>query len=143
MLNWYAHKNCKDTTAKMLTFQPRPNTIVMCDFSGFISPEMVKKRPVIVIKKNKDNPKLVTIVPFSTTAPHEISELHIEVEGPLDGKQAWVKCDMITTVCLERLDRIKIIEGDTRKWGTKSLDAQTFDLICTGVAKYLGLAHNS
>ena len=82
----------------MLTFQPKPNTIVMCDFSGFISPEMVKKRPVIVIKKSKDNPKLVTIVPFSTTEPHEVSELHVAVEGPLDGKPAWVKCDMITSV---------------------------------------------
>ncbi|EBA5557913.1 type II toxin-antitoxin system PemK/MazF family toxin [Salmonella enterica] len=127
----------------MLTFQPKPNTIVMCDFSGFISPEMVKKRPVIVIKKSKDNPKLVTIVPFSTTEPHDVSELHVAVEGPLDGKPAWVKCDMITTVCLERLDRFRITEGNTRKWGTKSVDEPTFDLICKGVAKYLSLAHNS
>ena len=127
----------------MLNFQPKPNTIVMCDFSGFISPEMVKKRPVIVIKKSKNNSKLVTIVPFSTTAPHNPSELHVEVEGPLDGKPAWVKCDMITTVCLERLDRLKITEGNTRKWGTKSVDESTFDLICKGVAKYLGLEHNN
>ena len=103
---------------------------------------MVKKRPVIVIKKSKDNPKLVTIVPFSTTEPHEVSELHVAVEGPLDGKPAWVKCDMITTVCLERLDRFRITEGNTRKWGTKSVDEPTFDLICKGVAKYLSLAHN-
>lgn len=127
----------------MLTFQPQPNTIVMCDFSGFVSPEMVKKRPVIVIQKSKDNPKLVTIVPFSTTAPHQASELHIEVSGPLDGKQAWVKCDMITTVCLERLDRLKIVEANVRRWGTKSLDKPTFDLVCKGVAKYLGLTHTS
>lgn len=66
----------------MLQYQPKPNTIVMCDFAGFISPEMVKKRPVIVIKKNKENPKLVTIVPFSTTEPHDLSELHVEVAGP-------------------------------------------------------------
>lgn len=127
----------------MLQYQPKPNTIVMCDFTGFISPEMVKKRPVIVIKKNKENPKLVTIVPFSTTEPHDLSELHVEVAGPLDGKQAWVKCDMITTVCLDRLDRIKIHEGGKFKWITKSLEEPTFDLVCKGVAKYLGLAHNS
>ena len=51
----------------MLKFQPKANTIVMCDFKGFIVPEMVKNRPALVIKKNNQNAKLVTILPISTT----------------------------------------------------------------------------
>jgi uncharacterized protein YifN (PemK superfamily) len=71
---------------------------------------MVKKACRIFAKSNT-NPKLVTIVPISTTEPHEITDLHVEVEGPLDGKRAWVKCDMITTICIDRLDRIKLKEA--------------------------------
>jgi len=126
----------------MLMFQPKPNTIIMCSFDGFIEPEMVKKRPVIVIQKNKHNPKLVTIVPISTTEPHNISDLHVPIVGPLDGQPAWVKCDMITTVCLDRLDRLKIREGNRFIWGTKNLDEDTFTLVCKGVAKHLSLDHN-
>ena len=32
----------------MLNFQPKPGSVVYCDYKGFIEPEMVKKRPVIV-----------------------------------------------------------------------------------------------
>lgn len=128
----------------MLTYQPKPNTIIMCNFEGFISPEMVKNRPVIVLTKSKDNPKLVTIVPISTTEPHEITDLHVEIVGPIDGKKAWVKCDMVTTVCLERLDRLKVMgAGGRYTWGTKSLDVDTFQQVKKSVANYLGLIHNN
>ncbi|WP_191112334.1 type II toxin-antitoxin system PemK/MazF family toxin [Acinetobacter lwoffii] len=127
----------------MLTYQPKPNTIIMCNFDGFISPEMVKNRPVIVLTKNKDNPKLVTIVPISTTEPHEITDLHVEIVGPLDGEKAWVKCDMVTTVCLERLDRLRIKVGQRYKWETKSLDNDTFQEVKKSVANYLGFNHNN
>ena len=38
-----------------LAFQPRPGTVVMCDFSGYVVPEMVKVRPVVVIARNRKN----------------------------------------------------------------------------------------
>ena len=125
----------------MLTYQPSPGTIVICDFNGFNHPEMVKKRPVVIFAKSNTNPKLVTIVPISTTEPHEITDLHVEVEGPLDGKRAWVKCDMITTICIDRLDRINIKRGNKTEWGTKQLNADLLNLVFKGVAKSLGLQH--
>lgn len=128
----------------MLTYQPKPNTIIMCNFEGFISPEMVKNRPVLVLTRNKKNPKLVTIVPISTTEPYEITNLHIEIVGPIDGKKAWVKCDMVTTVCLERLDRLRIITtGQRCKWGTKTLDIDKFQEVKKGVANYIGLNYTN
>ncbi|MFK5246002.1 type II toxin-antitoxin system PemK/MazF family toxin [Glaesserella parasuis] len=36
-----------------LKYQPKEKAVVMCDFSGFIAPEMVKTRPVVVISKHK------------------------------------------------------------------------------------------
>lgn len=50
----------------------------MCDFTGFIEPEMIKTRPVVVVKKHKSNPLLVTVVPLSATKPDPIQDYHYE-----------------------------------------------------------------
>lgn len=124
--------------------QPKPGTIINCNFDGYISPEMVKRRPVIILKRNKLHNKLVTIVPISTTAPRKITNLHIEIEGPVDGKQAWIKCDMIYTVCLDRLSRLKEKDKDgLYQWVNKTLDDQQFDAVKKGVANYLSLNNNT
>lgn len=127
----------------MLKFQPKPGTIVMCDFStGFIVPEMVKKRPVVVVRKSKTNPKLVTIVPISQTEPEEITEVHVEIISPLDRKKAWIKCDMITTVSIDRLDRFRVRRARTTTWETSDLEAHKFQLVNKSVANYLGIGDN-
>lgn len=38
-----------------LKFQPRERSVIMCDFRGYEEPEMVKKRPVVVIARNRHN----------------------------------------------------------------------------------------
>jgi len=50
---------------------PVSGTILMCNFApGFQQPEMVKRRPVIVISpKISRRPNLCTVVALSTTAP--------------------------------------------------------------------------
>ncbi|MFK5216451.1 type II toxin-antitoxin system PemK/MazF family toxin [Glaesserella parasuis] len=58
-----------------LKYQPKEKAVVMCDFSGFIAPEMVKTRPVVVISKHKKNSELVTIVPLSTTKPEPLGPI--------------------------------------------------------------------
>jgi uncharacterized protein YifN (PemK superfamily) len=92
----------------VLKFQPKEGSIVYCDYAGFVVPEMVKKRPIIVIHKHRHNSKLVCVVPISTTEPIPILDFHIEIEKSfymeyLNGKKSWVKCDMINTVSLDRL----------------------------------------
>ena len=86
--------------------------MVYCDYKGFIVPEIIKKRPVVVIEKNRQNSKLVTVVPLSMTAPLPLQDYHVEMEIEfcslhLGGEQSWVKCDLINTVSLNRLNLVK------------------------------------
>lgn len=127
----------------MLKFQPKPGTIVMCDFStGFIVPEMVKIRPVVVVRKSKTNPKLVTIVPISQTEPEEVTGVHVEIISPLNREKAWVKCDMITTVSIDRLERFRVRRARTTTWETSVLEDHKFQLVNKSVANYLGISNN-
>lgn len=124
-----------------LLYQPRPGQVVMCDFKGYVVPEMVKVRPVVVVARNRKNRKLVTVVPLSTTAPDALEDHHHELSAnPLPGKgqiTCWAKCDMLATVSLDRLDRYKVGRG---QYVTPDLPKPDFDAICRGVVNALGLA---
>ncbi|NCT97008.1 MAG: hypothetical protein GXD23_06525 [Comamonadaceae bacterium] len=92
-----------------LTFQPAPGTILNCDFRGYILPEIVKPRQVVVLWKHKSVAKLVYIVPLSTTPPH-VPELAFRLQRlplPRPGQDpltpVWVKCDVVNTVSTDRL----------------------------------------
>ena len=88
-----------------MLYQPRPGNVVMCDYRGFVVPEMVKVRPVVVIARNRRNRRLVTVVPLSTTEPNSLEDHHHALaNNPLPGREAiscWAKCDMLTTVSLD------------------------------------------
>ena len=92
-----------------LRFQPSPGTILNCDFAGYIVPEIVKTRQVVVVWKHKSNAKLVYVVPLSTTPPHapqlavQLPGLPIARPGQDPETKIWVKCDMIYTVSTDRL----------------------------------------
>ncbi len=95
-----------------LLFQPKPGSVIYCDYNGFVAPEMIKKRPVIVISKHKHNSKLIAVVPISTTKPDNILDYQIEMDSQfcsihLSNKKSWVKCDMINVVSLERLNLVR------------------------------------
>ena len=52
-----------------LRFHPRVGSILICDYStGFVAPEMVKRRRVVVISRLRQRADLYTVVPLSTTA---------------------------------------------------------------------------
>jgi mRNA interferase MazF len=90
---------------------PLLGSILMCDFSsGFREPEMVKRRPVVVISpKIRQRPKLCTIVALSTTAPYPVMPYHCQIDiepdlpMPLASRGLWVKGDMINAVGFHRL----------------------------------------
>ena len=93
-----------------LTHHPETGTIVICDFTGFISPEMVKRRPAIVVSPRiRDRYGLCTIVPLSTTPPDPVKpyhyKLHIDppLPPPYNSPYSWVKGDMFATVSMKRL----------------------------------------
>lgn len=123
-----------------LKFQPKGKAVVMCDFRGFVEPEMVKTRPVVVLKQHKRNKNLVTVVPLSTTEPTYLEDFHYELDrSPLPsapaGTRVWAKCDMIYTVSLERLDRFKV----GREYFDLCVSTEQFFAIKEGVRNALGL----
>ena len=85
--------------------------MVVCDFTGFLEPEMVKRRPVVVIRRHPHHSKLVTVVPLSTTEPMPLRPYHHRMtqHGPKarPGDVCWAKCDMLLTVATHRLDLVR------------------------------------
>lgn len=86
---------------------------MLCDYDagGFRPPEMVKRRPAIVLVgtlPGRNN--LHTVIPMSGTPSDENKKYHckIELDQPLPEPFAetvwWVKADMVATVGLDRLD---------------------------------------
>ncbi len=95
----------------MISHHPLPGTIVRVDLSeGFRPPEMVKRRPAIILSpKLKGREQLCTIVPLSTTAPkspqphHMLLQLSPPLPYPFDSQRMWVKGDIVLTVAFHRL----------------------------------------
>ncbi|MDP3080576.1 MAG: type II toxin-antitoxin system PemK/MazF family toxin [Brevundimonas sp.] len=126
----------------VMLYQPRPGNVVMCDYRGFVIPEMVKVRPVVVIARNRKNRRLVTVVPLSTTEPDSLEDHHHPLAiNPLPGREdisCWAKCDMVTTVSLGRLDRYKVGRG---QYAVPMLPVADFEAIRRSVANALDLTH--
>lgn len=96
-----------------LPFQPELGQILICDFDGFEPPEMTKKRPVIVVSpKPRITKPLCIVVALSTKKPNPVMPFHHKLPDKTipfkEAKETWVKCDMVYTVSLKRLSRIKI-----------------------------------
>lgn len=123
--------------------QPDIGSIVMCDFTGYIEPEIIKVRPVIVIAKHPHNSKLITIVPLSTTKPSELANFHFQMISPIDRKTAWAKCDLIYSISIERLNKIKVIKGRTKTWEILKVTDTQLTSIKTAVANHLKIQHNT
>lgn len=95
------------------TYFPKTGQVLTCDFcTGFVEPEMVKIRPVIVVSPNSSHGRrLCTIVPLSTTPPNPVKAWHLELANlkvpgwTRSGEINWAKCDMLTTVGFDRLDK--------------------------------------
>ena len=125
-----------------LLYQPKEGSVLICDFRGYEIPEMIKVRPVVVIRKHRTNSLLVTVVPLSTTAPDRVLEHHLELQSHLQGASpiCWAKCDMVATVSLSRLDRIKSRDRHGKRiYVISQLETDEFDAIKVAVRRALGL----
>jgi uncharacterized protein YifN (PemK superfamily) len=84
----------------------------MCDYSGYVQPEMVKLRRVIVVSPPNKGASVVLVVPVSTTRPRTVLPVHVCLPGEdeyecFDGApEVWVKADLVSHVRFERLDRV-------------------------------------
>jgi len=95
-----------------ITFHPKAGMVLICDFQGAVAPEITKVRPVVVISPNHPRRAgLATVVPLSTTRPNPIRAFHHRLSrSPLPGPatEVWAKCDLVTSVALARLDRVRV-----------------------------------
>lgn len=126
-----------------------PSTVLLCDYSkgGFREPEMVKRRPVIVISPRlRHRTGLMTVVPLSTTVPANPAAHHCQVTLPqsLPGfpiPVCWVKADMIATVSFDRLDMFRTDRdlNGKRKYLTPRVSEADFIAVLACIRAALGL----
>lgn len=136
----------------VLKYPVKPKQILLCDYNagGFRPPEMVKRRPAVVLVgalPGRNN--LHTVVPLSGTASDARNKYHCQIvlDAPLPEPFAeqnwWVKADMVATVGLERLD---LFRGDRDQYGKRKyrtdlkLSDENFAMVQETVRIALGLS---
>ena len=129
---------------------PYIGSILLCDFnSGFREPEMVKRRPVVVLSpKIAARPKLCTVVALSDTEPtpklpyHCQIDIRPELPETFNSNGVWVKGDMVYAVGFHRLDFIRMGKGESgkRKYHYEPLDVASIKKIRECVLRALGLS---
>jgi len=106
---------------------------------------MIKVRPVVIVSPRfRHRANLCTVVPLSTTAPEPIADYHHLLAStpypPAAGKDVWAKCDMLATVGLERLDRVRVKLRDGRRdYTTYQVSASDLDAIMTCIKRALAI----
>jgi uncharacterized protein YifN (PemK superfamily) len=125
-----------------LQFYPRAGQVLICDFSGFKEPEMVKPRPIIVVSPRLPyRSDIVAIVPISLTEPrHELPfcyrlSKNYHPEEP-DDLPCWAKADMLLNLGTYRLSGFKV---GRRKWEYPALTGDDLKGVRRAVLCGLGL----
>lgn len=129
-----------------LPFHPNQGLIVICDFEGMKAPEMVKRRPAIVLTpRRRGGDRLTTILPVSTTPPGIELEHHYNLfvdpalPQPYTNQNVWVKCDMVYTVSLDRLNLPWYkAEGGKRQYVTQYIEQDDLEAVQRCLLTYLG-----
>jgi mRNA interferase MazF len=126
-----------------------PGTILLCDYSlgGFREPEMVKRRPAIVLSPRLPfRDWLCSVVPLSSSPPLHLVDYVVQLTlpalpAPFEEPVCWAKCDMVATVSFKRLDLFRTGRDQfgKRKYIHPVLAAEDFDRVRQGVLAALGL----
>lgn len=94
---------------------PDAGDVLMCDFTGFVAPEMTKVRRVVVLSPRSRSVLRGTyvVVPISKSQPAPVEAHHCEfVPRAYDffdmTESVWAKADMVTCVGYHRLERMRI-----------------------------------
>jgi mRNA interferase MazF len=135
-----------------ISYPVAPGTVLLCDYDrgGFQPPEMIKRRPAIVISprlRHRDG--LCTVVPISGSEPIQDVEYVVRLEldeplpHPFPNKVFWVKCDMLATVGFARLDlfRTQRDQYGKRKYLHPKVSDDELNRVKVGVLHAIG-CHN-
>jgi uncharacterized protein YifN (PemK superfamily) len=131
----------------MIKFHPKKGTVLSCDFSkGFEKPEIIKVRPVVVVTPQLERRHaLCTVVPLSTVEPIPLQRYQrkmspLSLTPKLQDKRCWAKCDMLYTVGLARLDRIRERTSDGKRiYLTAQASSEDMEAIEIAILNGLGL----
>jgi len=125
-------------------------TILLCDYdTGFRPPEMVKRRPAVVISPRLPHrDQLCTVVPLSTTPPSANVpyvcqiDLAAPLPAPFNAGTVWAKADMLATVAFWRLDlfRTKRDVDGKRQYLKPALTAEDIQRVRICVLHALGMS---
>jgi len=125
---------------------PRIGAVVQCDFDamGLFEPEMIKKRDVVVVARNKHHSKLVTVVPLSSTPPLVAEDYHHKLaKNPRPDEdpklEIWAKCDHIFTLSIDRLNFRYRKTKRGREWLYSHVSSNDVQKILAAVAASLNL----
>lgn len=132
-----------------IKYHPEVGTIVICDFAGFKEPEIIKRRPALVISprfRNRGN--LCAIVPFSTTAPVPVLAYHYKLymdaplPDPYSADMHWIKADMLYTVSFDRLSLPSSGKDEQGKriYDVRVVDQETLTKVRKCILHGLGLS---
>lgn len=115
-----------------INYHPTTGTILICDFGMLRTPEITKRRPVIVISPNfTSRNNLCTVVPLSSSAPKRVMPYHHKIffepllPEPYINPFSWVLGDMIYTIGFERLKLMSLNKCD---FGKRIYDARVLDI---------------
>ncbi|MGO4572067.1 type II toxin-antitoxin system PemK/MazF family toxin [Microvirga sp. 2TAF3] len=128
-----------------------PGVILLCDYStGFQPPEMVKRRPAVVVSPRlPQREQLCTVVPLSGTPPRRDVNYQRRIElpqalpEPFSQTVWWAKADMLATVSFDRLDLFRTERDQTgrRKYLQPKVSAANLEEIREAILFSLGLGH--
>jgi uncharacterized protein YifN (PemK superfamily) len=124
-----------------IRFHPHAGTVLICDFRGNILPEIVKRRPVIVVTPRLPyRDKLYTVVPLSLTPPDHPQPYQVRLSKNYNPAEdptlpCWAKCDLITNVSQKRLDRFRV---GPRRYHTPRISAEDLAAVRNGMLAALG-----
>lgn len=124
-------------------YYPKQSHVLLCNFKGFVAPEMVKVRPVVIISPSaRHGSRLCTVVPLSTTAPSPVAAWHDKLSknpNPVEHEdlEVWAKCDMLYTVSFARLDKFHRKTRDGRQYLAPAMNHEDFARVLAGVKAYL------
>lgn len=134
------------TNLNVMAFKhyPRFGQVYLCNFNtGFAPPEMVKRRPVVVVSPAATHGRgLCTVVPLSTTPPEPAKPWHHQIAvPPLPNTPqdviVWAKCDMLTTICVDRLDKPHTKTRKGRTYHTIHLSNADLKCVLECIGNYL------
>ena len=123
-----------------IRFVPQQGMVLMCDFAGFVPPEMTKVRHVVIVSpRHRRNTGSCLVVPLSTVAPNPVEPYHYRIAANTysffrQNTDVWAKADLLSHVSFGRFDRVL----DNGKYCSPALNPSDIQGIQCAVWEALG-----